>query len=203
MANESENKILGLNLSTAKKVIEADNKVIISGLSKGKKLPTKLRSELEEAIALEGEELLSTSAKSWSDLAILLGITRRTLLRKRKDPDAPQTCKDVEAWIRFLDRDESDSGIKKLNEARLKILKIEAEDRKHKLDVRKGKYVALADIRETWTAHIQKAKALMISKFENELPPVYTLNPVDNLKLNKTAIEEICSILSDGETCTP
>ena len=61
MANESENKILGLNISTAKKVIEADNKVIISGLSKGKKLPTKLRSELEEAIALEGEEILSTS----------------------------------------------------------------------------------------------------------------------------------------------
>ncbi len=203
MANESENKILGLNISTAKKVIEADNKVIISGLSKGKKLPTKLRSELEEAIALEGEEILSTSAKSWSDLAILLGITRRTLLRKRKDPDAPQTCKDVEAWIKFLDRDESDSGIKKLNEARLRILNIEAEDKKHKMETRKGKYVLYSDVIETWSHCVNLGISFLRSKFENELPPLFTYDPVHNQKIAREAIDEYVTMMHNKGKHTP
>ena len=35
-------KVMGLDLSNAKKIIEADNKVIISGLAKGRKLPANL-----------------------------------------------------------------------------------------------------------------------------------------------------------------
>lgn len=69
---------MGLDLSNAKKIIEADNKVIISGLAKGRKLPANLRNDIEEAIALESEEDFRGNAKSWSDLAILLGISRRT-----------------------------------------------------------------------------------------------------------------------------
>ncbi len=203
MVNESENKILGLNLSTAKKVIEADNKVIISGLSKGKKLPTKLRSELEEAIALEGEEILSASAKSWSSLAILLGVTRRTLLRKRKDPDAPQTYKDVEAWIKFLDKDVSDSGIKKLNEARLRILNIEAEDKKHKMEIRKGKYVLYSDVIETWSYCINLGISFLRSKFENELPPLFTYDPVHNQKIAREAIDEYVTMMHNKGKHTP
>lgn len=82
-------KVMGLDLSNAKKIIEADNKVIISGLAKGRKLPANLRNDIEEAIALESEEDFRGNAKSWSDPAILLGISRRTLLRKRKEPNAP------------------------------------------------------------------------------------------------------------------
>ena len=34
-------EVMGLDISNAKKIIEADNKVIIAGLAKGKNLPTK------------------------------------------------------------------------------------------------------------------------------------------------------------------
>ena len=61
-------KVMGLDLSNAKKIIEADNKVIISGLAKGRKLPANLRNDIEEAIALESEEDFRGNAKSWSDL---------------------------------------------------------------------------------------------------------------------------------------
>ena len=39
-------KVMGLDLSNAKKIIEADNKVIISGLAKGRKLPANLRKDI-------------------------------------------------------------------------------------------------------------------------------------------------------------
>ncbi len=202
MSND-ENKVLGLNLSTAKKVIEADNKVIIAGLSKGKKLPSKLRNELEEAIALEGEESLSASAKSWSDLAVQLGITRRTLLRKRKEPNAPQDYKDVSEWIRFLDKDESNSGIRKINEARLRILNIEAENKKHKLETRKGKYVLHSDVIETWTQCVNLGISFLRSKFENELPPLFTYDPVANQKLARDAIDEYVTMMHNKGKYTP
>jgi hypothetical protein len=203
MQNESENKILGLNISTAKKVIEADNKVIISGLSKGKKLPSKLRNELEEAIALETDETIFPTAKSWSDLAVLLGVTRRTLLRKRKNPDAPQTYSEVEAWVKFLDTDESDRGIRKLNDARLRILNIEAEDKKHKLDVRKGKYVLHAEVIEAWSYCVNLGISFLRSKFENELPPLFTYDPVANQKLARDAIDEYVTMMHNKGKHTP
>lgn len=191
-------KVMGLDLSNAKKIIEADNKVIISGLAKGRKLPATLRNDIEEAIALESEEDFRGNAKSWSDLAILLGISRRTLLRKRKEPNAPQGYGDVEAWVKFLNGSESDNSLKRLNEARLRILNAQAAEREFRLKVLEGKYVEIDDVRETWSAHIHQAIALMRSKFENELPPVYTLEPVANMKLNQEAIDEICRTMSDG-----
>jgi hypothetical protein len=196
-------KVMGLDLSNAKKIIEADNKVIISGLAKGRKLPATLRNDIEEAIALESEEDFRGNAKSWSDLAILLGISRRTLLRKRKDPNAPQGYGDVEAWVKFLNGSESDNSLKRLNEARLRILNAQAAEREFRLKVLEGKYVEIDDVRETWSAHIHRAIALMRSKFENELPPVYTLEPVANMKLNQEAIDEICRTMSDGGKYTP
>ena len=196
-------KVMGLDLSNAKKIIEADNKVIISGLAKGRKLPATLRNDIEEAIALESEEDFRGNAKSWSDLAILLGISRRTLLRKRKEPNAPQGYGDVEAWVKFLNGSESDNSLKRLNEARLRILNAQAAEREFRLKVLEGKYVGIDDVRETWSAHIHQAIALMRSKFENELPPVYTLEPVANMKLNQEAIDEICRTMSDGGKYTP
>lgn len=132
---------MGLDLSNAKKIIEADNKVIISGLAKGRKLPANLRNDIEEAIALEAEEDFRGNAKSWSDLAILLGISRRTLLRKRKEQNAPQGYGDVEAWVKFLNGGESDNSLKRLNEARLRILNAQAAEREFRLKVLEGKYI--------------------------------------------------------------
>lgn len=201
-------KIDGITPEMAKKMLEANSKAMVSKLSKGSTLSKGDILKLEKIVLMgESEKYLREGAKTWIELAAALGVSRRTLQNWRNKGNCPKQKKDgthdVEAWLNFMDAEKSDPGIKKLNEARLRILNIEAEDKKHKLDVRKGKYVALTEIRETWTAHIQKAKALMCSKFENELPPIYTLNPVDNMKLNKEAIEEICSILSDGGTCTP
>ena len=149
------------------------------------------------------EEDFRGNAKSWSDLAILLGISRRTLLRKRKEPNAPQGYGDVEAWVKFLNGSESDNSLKRLNEARLRILNAQAAEREFRLKVLEGKYVEIDDVRETWSAHIHQAIALMRSKFENELPPVYTLEPVANMKLNQEAIDEICRTMSDGGKYTP
>lgn len=196
-------KVMGLDISNAKKIIEADNKVIIAGLAKGKKLPTNLRNDIEEAIALESEEDFRGIAKSWSDLAVLLGISRRTLLRKRKEPSAPEGYKDVEAWVNFINSDESDNSVRKLNEARLRILNAQAAEREFRLKVLEEKYVLLEEVRQTWTTSVHQAIALIRSKFENELPPIYTLNPVENMKTNQEAIDEICRILSNGDKFTP
>ena len=105
--------------------------------------------------------------------------------------------------MKFLNGSESDNSLKRLNEARLRILNAQAAEREFRLKVLEGKYVEIDDVRETWSAHIHRAIALMRSKFENELPPVYTLESVANMKLNQEAIDEICRTMSDGGKYTP
>ncbi len=201
-------KVDGITPEMAKKMLEANSKAMVSKLSKGTPLSKADVLKLEKIVELgNNEKYLRNGASTWSELATALGVTRRTLQNWRNNKNCPKPREDgthdVEEWLEFMDLNRTDSSSKKLVEVRLRILNIQAEERKHRLDILKGKYVALADVKETWTAHIQKAKALLRSKFENELPPIYTLDPVANMKLNQEAIDEICSVLSDGETCTP
>lgn len=199
----TEKKVGKFTLPTAKQIIEADNKVIIAGLAKGKKLPASVRKDIEETIALESEDDLKDTASSWSELAEIIGVARRTILRNRKKPDAPKSYKDVEAWIEFLNIDEKDPVIKSINAAKLRIYTIQGDERQHKLDVQKEKYVLHSEMIEVWTHCINIGISFLRNKFENELPPLFNLDPVHNMKLCRDVIDEYITMMHNGGKFTP
>lgn len=207
MAKETEINIDGITPQTAKKLLAANTKVVVSRLSKGKPLSKSDRLKLEEIASLDDEGESGNFVAGWEKLAQILGVTRRTLQTWRKKKGAPKPNKDgkhnVDAWLEFVNADKLDQFGKDFREQKLRILKAQANEREFRLGILEEKYVEIDGVRETWSAHVHQAIALMRSKFENELPPLYTLDPVDNMKLNQQAIDEICKTMSDGGKYTP
>jgi Phage DNA packaging protein, Nu1 subunit of terminase len=207
-ANSTETKIDGITPSMAKKLLEANNKVLVSRLQKGKPLSTSDRSKLEEIASIDKTaEYLRDGVSTWTELASVLGITRRTLQNWRKKKGAPVADENgkhnIGAWVEFINADKLDEHDEEFRRHKLRILKAQADERELRNGILSRKYVALSEVQEGWIGTTQKAIALMRSKFENELPPLYTLNPVQNMKLNQSAIDEICRIMSTNGEITP
>ena len=201
-------KIDGITPEMAKKMLEANSKAMVSKLSKGSTLSKGDIAKLEKIVAMgETEKYLRDGASTWSELATALGISRRTLQNWRDKGNCPAPRKDgtndVEAWLKFMDTGKPDYGSKKLIEARLKILNIEAEDKKHKMETRKGKYVLYSDVIETWSHCVNLGISFLRSKFENELPPLFTYDPVHNQKIAREAIDEYVTMMHNKGKHTP
>jgi len=205
--SNSEINIDGITPQTAKKLLAANTKVVVSRLSKGKPLTNSDRIKLEEIAAFDDENDSGSFVSGWCKLAQMLGISRRTLQTWRKKKGAPKSSKDgkhhVDAWVEFINADKLDEYGKDFRQQKLRILKAQAQEREIRIGILGEKYVEIDCVKETWTAHIHKAIALMRSKFENELPPIYTLDPVENMKLNQEAVDEICRTMSDNGKFTP
>jgi hypothetical protein len=82
------------------------------------------------------------------------------------------------------------------NALRARKLLAEVEERELRLAVKKGEYVALSEVRETWTKLISRAKDLLRNKFEMELPPI--LSGLDTTGIQaecRRAIDEVLTLL--------
>jgi hypothetical protein len=87
----------------------------------------------------------------------------------RKPPCAPASC-----WLRL-------------------------EERELRLAVKKGDYVSIEEVRQTWTRLIGRAKELLRNKFENELPPILSgLDATAIQEESRRAIDEVLSVLHSG-----
>jgi len=70
------------------------------------------------------------------------------------------------------------------------------EERRLRLAVKKGEYVALSEVRETWTKLISRAKDLLRNKFEMELPPILSGLDATGIQAEwRRAIDEVLTLL--------
>ena len=75
----------------------------------------------------------------------------------------------------------------------------EVEERELRLAVKKREYVAIEEVRQTWTTQVGRAKELLRNKFENELPPVLSgLDATGIQEECRKAIDEVLGILHSG-----
>lgn len=74
-----------------------------------------------------------------------------------------------------------------------------ARERELRLAVKKGQYVALSEVRETWTKLASRAKDLLGNKFEIELPPILSgLDATGIQEECRRAIDEVLTLLHTG-----
>jgi hypothetical protein len=65
-----------------------------------------------------------------------------------------------------------------------------------RLAVKKGEYVALSEVRDTWTKLISRAKDLLRNKFEMKLPPILSGLDATGIQAEcRRAIDEVLTLL--------
>ena len=188
----------------AKKLLNRDFANLVQRVQRGANLSRSERVMLQSMAASAGQ--MPAVAGDYSELARILGIARRTMNRWRKRPDAPQTGTsgfiDVAPWREFMQRNDlhgEPAATEEETALRARKLLAEVEERELRLAVKKGEYVALEDVRETWMKLASQVTALLRNKFENELPPI--LSGLDATGIQAEccrAIDEVLTLLHTG-----
>ena len=141
----------------------------------------------------------------------ILGITRQSINTWKKRKDAPKPAAnglhDVAAWREFMRRNDLKGGEPAAQDAAdietsLKARKLlaEVEERELRLGIRRGDFVAVEEVRQTWTEFVAQATAMLRKKFEQELPPILSgLDATGIQEEARRAIDEVLTILHQGE----
>ena len=191
------------------RILDADFRNLVKKVAAGKPLSVAERAHIQARAAGCTDSVVF--AKNSTDLASLLGVTRRTLNTWKKMEGAPRATSNgsflVAEWREFVRA----RGLKTnqpviTSEDALKARKLlaEVEEREIKVGIRKGAFVLLADVRQEWLTQVGKAVALLRAKFENELPPILSGKDAQGIREEcARAIDEVCNVLHTQTPNTP
>lgn len=193
----------------AQKILEMDFAQIEKKAKSGKRL-TRGERALLQSMTQGGSDAADArhEAKSWIELAEILGVTTETIRQWRKIPDCPQESSnrthDVIAWRQFVKARglRGNTGELEFNETQLRGRKLlaEVEERELKVAIRRGFYVTMEAVRERWTFHVAQAHSVFRNKLENELPPLLVgLDAVEIRKEMSKVVDEITATLRRGD----
>lgn len=193
----------------AKKLLSRDFANLVGRVQKGGKLTRAERAMLQTMAT--GTGAAPATAPSYVELAAILGVTRQSLnaWKKRKDSPKPAAngLHDVAAWREFMRRNDLKGGEPATQEAAdietsLKARKLlaEVEERELRLGIKRGDYVAVEEVRQSWTEFVAQATSMLRKKFEQELPPILSgLDATGIQEEARRAIDEVLTILHQGE----
>jgi len=159
----------------AEKILSADYRNIVRKVSEGKPLSVAERDLIKAKASTCADSLLY--AQNFEQLAMLLGVSVRTINRWRKLEGAPEPQPDgsvsVIEWRRFVqERQLKGQGSPQIEALKARKLLAEIEDRELKVALKKGLYLLKAEVEEQWTRRFAVLKTLLYSKFTLELPPL-------------------------------
>jgi DNA-binding CsgD family transcriptional regulator len=191
----------------AKKLLSRDFANLVGRVQKGGKLTRAERAMLQTLAT--GSGAAPATAASYVELAAILGVTRQSINTWKKRKDAPKPAAnglhDVAAWREFMRRHDLKGGVVDSTgdiESSLKARKLlaEVEERELRLGIRRGDYVAVEEVRQTWTELVAQATSMLRKKFEQELPPILSgLDATGIQEEARRAIDEVLTILHQGE----
>jgi phage terminase Nu1 subunit (DNA packaging protein) len=196
---------MDLSPDLARKLLTRDFANLAQRVQRGGNLSRTERAMLQGMAASSGPAQ-ATVAENYVELAGILGVTRRTIQNWRKRPTAPKSAAngfhDVAAWREFMTRHDLKGDAPAADEEtalRARKLLAEVEERELRLAVKKGDYVSIEEVRQTWTRLVGRAKELLRNKFENDLPPILSgLDATAIQEESRRAIDEVLSVLHSG-----
>jgi len=191
-----------LSPDIAKKLLSRNLANLAQRIQRGEKLSKAELVLLQNMAAQAGDT--PAVAGDFTELARILGISRRTMNRWRKMPGAPPPgpngLEDVKPWQEFKERNNLKGDVPKTpleDSIRARKMLAEAEEKELRVAIKKREYVSFEEVREVWNRNAAKAKDLMRNKFEMELPPI--LSGLDAVAIQaecQKAIDEVLTIMS-------
>lgn len=190
----------------ARKLLQKDFANLVQRIQRGGKLSRTERSALQNMAGGANEASGPAFARSYAELADVLGVTRQALANWRKMKDAPPSptsgLHTVADWREFMRKHDLKGGHPNTDEEtalRARKLLAEVEDRELKVAIRKGLYVPLETVRHEWTLRAARATNLLRNKFESELPPILSGLDATGIQAEcRRAIDEVLSALNQG-----
>lgn len=178
------------------KILDADLNNIIRKAASGKPLTPAEHARVVSRAA--GCDDSVTAAKSVSELATLLGTSRRQIARWHKLGGAPRPnpdgSYDVVGWRRFV----RERGLKAgsvgadadILALKARKLLAEIEDRELRVALKKGLYVLSAEVDAEWSRRFAVLKNFLYSKLTYEVPPLAAgKDAIAIQKLNQDALD--------------
>lgn len=191
----------------ARKLLTRDFTNLVARVQKGGKLTHAERAMLQSMAT--GTGACPATASSYVELAAILGVSRQSINNWKKRKSAPKPAAnglhDVAAWREFMkvhDLKGAEPEGPADFESALKARKLlaEVEERELRLAIRRGDYVAVEEVRQTWTEFVAQATSMLRKKFEQELPPILSgLDATGIQEEARQAIDEVLSILHAEE----
>jgi hypothetical protein len=193
----------------AKRLLTRDFTNLVARVQKGGKLTRAERAMLQSMATGTGSA--PATASSYVELAAILGVTRQSVhsWKKRKDAPrpAPNGIHDVPAWREFMDRNDLKGGAPAAADApdiesslKARRLLADVEERELRLGIKRGEFIAVEEVRQSWTELVAQATSMLRKKFEQELPPILSgLDATGIQEESRRAIDEVLTILHQGE----
>jgi hypothetical protein len=193
----------------AKRLLTRDFTNLVARVQKGGKLTRAERAMLQSMAT--GTGAAPATASSYVELAAILGVTRQSLNTWKKRKDAPKPAAnglhDVAAWHEFMRRNDLKGGVPAAADAsdiesslKARRLLADVEERELRLGIKRGEFIAVEEVRQSWTELVAQATSMLRKKFEQELPPILSgLDATGIQEESRRAIDEVLTILHQGE----
>jgi hypothetical protein len=168
----------GFDESAARKVLDKDFENIIRKVGAGRTLTAAERARIEARAA--GSNDSTAYAKTYVELADILGVNRRTLNGWKKLDGAPKPLPngqhDVSAWREFVRLRGLKGGKEPAggNQETLKArrLLVDIEERELRLAIKRGDYLHKETVRKSILEGLGRLFAILHKRLEDELPPI-------------------------------
>jgi hypothetical protein len=192
-----------ISADLAEKLLKGDLANLVKKVKRGEPLTRAQRATL---IAYQsGEASATTVAKSWVQLGEILGVTRRTLntwsKRTGAPVPAPNGSHDVAAWREFVRvhglkgaEGEEEMEAEGSEELKRQRLLVDVQERQLRLAIKRGEYVPIEAVRDSWQFHVEQATMLLRKKLEDEAPPA--LEGLSALEIRRELSAIVDSFLS-------
>lgn len=192
----------GITPDLAKKLLTRDFANLAKRVQAGGKLSRAERAMLS-GMAAGAAQPEAATARNFTELASLLGVTRQAINTWKKFEDAPKPAAnglhDVAAWREFMKRRGLKGAVESdpVQSLRARRLLVDVEERELRLAVKRGEFLPVAKVESEWHALVGKATALLRNKFEQELPPVLAGLDAPGIQAeSRKAIDEVLAALS-------
>jgi hypothetical protein len=192
----------GITPDLAKRILNRDFANLARRVQGGGQLSRAERAMLQ-AMAAGAEQPDIAHAKNFTELAIVLGVTRQAIHAWKRFDGAPKPpangLHDVAAWREFIRQRGLKSAMAEADPVqalRARRLLADVEERELRLAVKREQFVAVERVEEEWNGLVAKATAVLRSKFEQELPPVLSGLDAHGIQSEcRKAIDEVLETL--------
>lgn len=173
--------------------------------TKAKKVAVAEKKQPKKVVEKSG---IPAFVASYIELGKIIGVTRQTLSRWSKIPEAPKPKSDgrhsVLEWRNFMKTNDLFGKSHDFESLRSRDLLAKIEEREFKNSIKRGEYVSVEEVRLAWSSLTAKAMQLLEKALLDEMPPLLAGKEPLAIRIDlEKQMNEVRRILHKGEGLTP
>lgn len=177
--------------------------------SKKKATKKKAAAKKSPAKMAGSSDVIPRFVTSYTELAKVLGVSRKALYEWKKKDGAPEARSDgrhsISDWRKFMASNDLAGRSLDLETLKARKLQAEIDAKEFANEVKRGEYVRLSTVQEIWGSCVGDALTVIDKYLQDTMPPIWAGmdDPVEIRKRNEQVCIELREILHNGGDLTP